>query len=470
MTEEEKYEEETEENFKNKGKTQENIEGDNINKKNEQNSNLEMNKNIVNLKSITNKNSEGNDKKSKDKNKKLILVFNKKIKEMEKLSDKFDILFNKHMNKIKLCQTKKNENIIKNENTQDKKLMEKELQIKNDLKMIQSLTKENKKLKEQIDSQNKLLYSSQEFSPLEKISLKNDEIEQLKKKVYELNKKYDEAISSKLDCEKKIKQLESIIIKQKRKIFELYSIKENSIENRNTFKVTKTKQDSNALLKKLLLKSASDNNILKKEKKIKSIPLHNYFNNNFYQLLNEKEINALKKLFDSKEDFNTFNEKLIKLETRNKIVEGIFEKDIKNLNKIISNKQKEIEILNKENGQKNMKIKTLENNINEIRLKNKIFENKQKKLLLIEKQLIECGYYTNKMSDDEKLEKLNDLVIRYKKELNKDYINKCKNEEIDKINNELGDIKFISSKFFENLKKNKNIEPASNSHENQEYN
>ena len=241
----------------------------------------------------------------------------------------------------------------------------------------------------------------------------------------------------------------------------------NSIDNRNTLKV-KTKQDTNFLI----LKSASDNNIIKKDKKIKSIPLHNYFNNNFYQLLNEKETNALKKLFDSNEDFNTFNEKLTKLETRNKIVEGIFEKDIKNLNKIVSNKQKEIEILNKEIGQKDLKIKSLENNINELKLKNKILENKQKKLLIIEKQLIECGYYTNKMSDDDKLEKLNDLVIQYKKKLNKDYINKCKDEEIDKINNELGDIKFISSKFFENLKKNKNknIEPASKSLEKQEYN
>ena len=471
MTEEQENKEEIQENFKNKGKTQENTkENNNISKKDEQNNNLKMNINIVNSKSLNNKNTKENDKKSKEKNKKLILVFNKKLKEMEKLSNKFDILFNKHMNKIKLCQTRKNEN-KENENSQDKKLIEKELTIKNDLKMIHNLTKENKKLKEQIDSQNKLLFSSQEFSPLEKLSLKNDEIEQLKKKVFELNKKYDEVNTSKINCEKKIKQLESIINKQKRKIFELYSMKENksinSIDNRNTLKV-KTKQDTNFLI----LKSASDNNIIKKDKKIKSIPLHNYFNNNFYQLLNEKETNALKKLFDSNEDFNTFNEKLTKLETRNKIVEGIFEKDIKNLNKIVSNKQKEIEILNKEIGQKDLKIKSLENNINELKLKNKILENKQKKLLIIEKQLIECGYYTNKMSDDDKLEKLNDLVIQYKKKLNKDYINKCKDEEIDKINNELGDIKFISSKFFENLKKNKNknIEPASKSLEKQEYN
>ena len=211
MTEEQENKEEIQENFKNKGKTQENTkENNNISKKDEQNNNLEMNINIVNSKSLNNKNTKENDKKSKEKNKKLILVFSKKLKEMEKLSNKFDILFNKHMNKIKLCQTRKNEN-KENENSQDKKLIEKELTIKNDLKMIHNLTKENKKLKEQIDSQNKLLFSSQEFSPLEKLSLKNDEIEQLKKKVFELNKKYDEVNTSKINCEKKIKQLESII-------------------------------------------------------------------------------------------------------------------------------------------------------------------------------------------------------------------------------------------------------------------
>jgi hypothetical protein len=207
--------------------------------------------------------------------------------------------------------------------------------------------------------------------------------------------------------------------------------------------------------------------MIKKEKKIKIISFHNYFNDNIYQLLNEKEINALKKLFGSNEDFNIFNEKLIKLETRNKKAENLFEKNIKNLNKIISNKQQEIDILNKEKSQKDLKIKTLENNINKLKNRNKILDNKQKKILSIEKQLKECGFNTNKMTYEDKLEKIKDAVNHYKKEYNKNYIEKCKNEEIKKINAELGNIQFISHDFFENFRNN-NIESGTNSTDNNE--
>ena len=466
MTEEEEYEEEENEEEKNKNK--------NINKeKNNEynNNNLEVNNNIniINQQKTTKENiieNNENDKKSKEANKKFILSFNKKLKEIEQLSDKFDSFFNRHMKKIRLNITKKKEN-KKTEISQDKKLLQKDLQIKNDLTMIHNLTKENKKLKEQVESLNKLLFSNQDLSSLEQAIAKNEEIEKLKKKNIELNKKYEEAISSKIMNEKKIKQLENIINKQKKKIFELSSIKDNkinnSVENKITFKIPKTNKNN-----KLLLKSASENNIIKKDKKIKTISFHNYFNDNLYQLLNEKEINALKKLFGSNEDFNIFNEKLIKLETRNKKAENLFEKNIKNLNKIILNKQEEIDILNKEKGQKDIKIKTLENNINELKNKNKILDNKQKKILSIEKQLKECGFNTNKMTEEDKLEKIKDAVNHYKKEYNKNYIEKCKNEEINKINAELGNIQFISYEFFENFRKNNNIESGTNSTDNNE--
>ena len=369
------------------------------------------------------------------------------------------------MKKIRLNISKKKEN-RKTDITQEKKLLQKDLQIKNDLSMIHNLTKENKKLKEQVESLNKLLFSSQDISSFDQIFVKNEEIDKLKKKNIELNKKYEEAISSKIMHEKKIKQLENIINKQKKRIYELSSIKDNkinnSVENKITLKIPKTNKNN-----KILLKSSSENNMIKKEKKIKIISFHNYFNDNIYQLLNEKEINALKKLFGSNEDFNIFNEKLIKLETRNKKAENLFEKNIKNLNKIISNKQQEIDILNKEKSQKDLKIKTLENNINKLKNRNKILDNKQKKILSIEKQLKECGFNTNKMTYEDKLEKIKDAVNHYKKEYNKNYIEKCKNEEIKKINAELGNIQFISHDFFENFRNN-NIESGTNSTDNNE--
>ena len=465
MTEEEEYEEEENEEEKNKNK---NINNEKNNEYSNNNLELNNNINIINHQKTTKENiieNNENLKISKDTNKKFILSFNKKLKEIEQLSDKFDSFFNRHMKKIRLNISKKKEN-RKTDITQEKKLLQKDLQIKNDLSMIHNLTKENKKLKEQVESLNKLLFSSQDISSFDQIFVKNEEIDKLKKKNIELNKKYEEAISSKIMHEKKIKQLENIINKQKKRIYELSSIKDNkinnSVENKITLKIPKTNKNN-----KILLKSASENNMIKKEKKIKIISFHNYFNDNIYQLLNEKEINALKKLFGSNEDFNIFNEKLIKLETRNKKAENLFEKNIKNLNKIISNKQQEIDILNKEKSQKDLKIKTLENNINKLKNRNKILDNKQKKILSIEKQLKECGFNTNKMTYEDKLEKIKDAVNHYKKEYNKNYIEKCKNEEIKKINAELGNIQFISHDFFENFRNN-NIESGTNSTDNNE--
>ena len=465
MTEEEEYEEEENEEEKNKNK---NINNEKNNEYSNNNLELNNNINIINHQKTTKENiieNNENDKISKDTNKKFILSFNKKLKEIEQLSDKFDSFFNRHMKKIRLNISKKKEN-RKTDITQEKKLLQKDLQLKNDLSMIHNLTKENKKLKEQVESLNKLLFSSQDISSFDQIFVKNEEIDKLKKKNIELNKKYEEAISSKIMHEKKIKQLENIINKQKKRIYELSSIKDNkinnSVENKITLKIPKTNKNN-----KILLKSSSENNMIKKEKKIKIISFHNYFNDNIYQLLNEKEINALKKLFGSNEDFNVFNEKLIKLETRNKKAENLFEKNIKNLNKIISNKQQEIDILNKEKSQKDLIIKTLENNINKLKNRNKILDNKQKKILSIEKQLKECGFNTNKMTYEDKLEKIKDAVNHYKKEYNKNYIEKCKNEEIKKINAELGNIQFISHDFFESFRNN-NIESGTNSTDNNE--
>ena len=180
---------------------------------------LNNNINIINHQKTTKENiieNNENDKISKDTNKKFILSFNKKLKEIEQLSDKFDSFFNRHMKKIRLNISKKKEN-RKTDITQEKKLLQKDLQIKNDLSMIHNLTKENKKLKEQVESLNKLLFSSQDLSSFDQIFVKNEEIDKLKKKNIELNKKYEEAVSSKIMHEKKIKQLENIINKQKKK-------------------------------------------------------------------------------------------------------------------------------------------------------------------------------------------------------------------------------------------------------------
>ena len=115
----------------------------------------------------------------------------------------------------------------------------------------------------------------------------------------------------------------------------------------------------------------------------------------------------------------------------------------------------EIGNLNEENLQKNKKIENLEKQIEELKAKYRKIIIKNKRILKLGEQLKENEFNINFLSDKEKLEKLNILVNIYKEASNKINIEKSKLEEINKINNEIGNINFFDSKFFNNFK-NKN--------------
>jgi predicted RNase H-like nuclease (RuvC/YqgF family) len=325
------------------------------------------------------------------------------------------------------------------------------LQIKNSLSIIHNLTKENKKLKETLEILDKS--PKDDIYKLEQISLKNKEIEELKKKIIELNKKYEKEINFKKSNDNKLRQLEEIIIRLKKKIVEL-KIK---IENNNEVikKANNKNLDISNIKGNKLLKSASQDNI-KKLNKTKIKPLHYHMNDNFYQILTDKEKNALKNLLGSNEDFVAFNNKLNILENRNNIAENKFRNEIEELNKLIEAKDKRIENLNKQIEQKDHTIKSLENKLNELKTKNKMLENKNKKILTVEEQLKNFGYKNKFINDKDKIDKLNIIINYYKNELNKNNIQKNKEDEINKINNEIGNIQFFSDDFFNNLKNNIN--------------
>ena len=71
------------------------------------------------------------------------------------------------------------------------------------------------------------------------------------------------------------------------------------------------------------------------------------------------------------------------------------------------------------------------------------------------------GFKIHATSKKDKLEKLNILVNHYKEELDKNYIEKCKVEEISTINKQIGNINFFDTKFFDNFTKTKKIKPIS---------
>ena len=172
--------------------------------------------NLTRQENTVKKNKTDNElKKPKPKeNKNINSIFNKKIKDFEQLSQKVDIV----LDKLQLNNKKKKEDNNKTKKPEDKILLEKEMQIKNSLSMIHNLTRENKKLKEEIESLNKRLIYSDDLTQLEQISSKSAEIEKLKKKIIDLTKKYDEAKRLNVSYETQINQLKEIINRYKVKL------------------------------------------------------------------------------------------------------------------------------------------------------------------------------------------------------------------------------------------------------------
>ena len=384
-------------------------------------------------------------------------IFNKKLKNLEKLSQKMDFV----LDKIDLSKKRIKDNINnKEEKPKDKILLEKELQLKNSLSMILSLTKENKKLREERDNLNKKLLNSDNLSLLEQISSKNIEIEKLKKKIIDLTKKCDLERAKNSTYETIISQSKEIINRYKIKNIELKAKNDSPIKKEiKTGEINKNNSTRNAKKNKLLMKSASDLNFKSKFniKRIEFKSTHDLLHSNFHQLLTDKEKESLKKLFPSNDEFVLFMNKLYILETRNKIAENQLENEIQSLNKIVNTKENKINELNLQLEKRDRKINTLEFKLSEYKKKNQIINNKQRKYLTIEEQLKESGFKIKSTSNKEKIEKLNILVNHYREELNKNYIEKCKEEEINAFNKELGNIQFFDSKFFKNIGKKDEI-------------
>ena len=394
--------------------------------------------------------------------KKTALIFNKKLKNLDELSAIADLKLDKLIDKMcKMNLEKKKENRIHKREPKNKLLLEKSLQLKSEQATIKILTSENKKLKEENENLNKKLLCSDDFSQFDKIGLKNLEIKELKKKNIELSKNYEKIKSMNISLKTKNEQLEEIILRFKKKIFELQNEKLETnrdksfkIETKNNKKIINIKKfNRNINNNNKILRSASVIYFrgIRKDRKIREL-----LKDSYYHLLNDKERNSLRNLFTSDEEFMNFSNKLDIIETRNKRVELNLEKEISNLHKTINEQKEEIENLKKDIELRDKKIKCLESQLNELKGKNKKLINDKKRNLSEENQLKKDGIKINIACDNDKKKKADILINRSKEELDKDYIEKCKEKEINKINKEIGDIYFLDSKFFEKFKKNKN--------------
>ena len=393
--------------------------------------------------------------------KKTALIFNKKLKNSDELSAIADLKLDKLIDKMcKMNLEKKKENRIHKREPKNKLLLEKSLQLKSEQATIKILTSENKKLKEENENLNKKLLCSDDFSQFDKIGLKNLEIKELKKKNIELSKNYEKIKSMNISLKTKNEQLEEIILRFKKKIFELQNEKLETnrdksfkIETKNNKKIINIKKFNRNNNNNKLLRSTSVMYFrgIRKDRKIREL-----LKDSYYHLLNDKERNSLRNLFTSDEEFMNFSNKLDIIETRNKRVELNLEKEISNLHKTVDEQKEEIENLKKDIELRDKKIKCLESQLNELKGKNKKLINDKKRNLSEENQLKKDGIKINIACDNDKKKKADILINRSKEELDKDYIEKCKEKEINKINKEIGDIYFLDSKFFEKFKKNKN--------------
>ena len=304
-------------------------------------------------------NNEQNNVKNNKNNK---FILNKKLKKIEQLSRKFDLMLNKLT--INNKNKRKNNNNNFNSVSQDKILFEK--QRHNDSIMIHQLLNDKKQLEERIEILTKITSASEYSNLIEEIKLKNAEIEKLNETIKQMKKNYEEIKGENKNYEEKNIQLEKIIMRIKGKNDK--GITEN-VKLKETNKEQKKKTPINLMIKEnKLLKSFSKLNIEKFNKngnsrnKIKN-------NDNFYNLLNEKEKACLKNLFGSNEEYASFSNKLNIINTRNIKVENQLKAEIDNLNKYIKIKDEEIEKLNKQIENKDIIIKSLEKQINELRKK-----------------------------------------------------------------------------------------------------
>ena len=428
----EKEIEEKKEINENNNNNNEQIEKEQINIKLQKNDD-ENNKNIK-IKKITVNRDEIKQKKlnKEEENEKSFKRINKELNNLNELSIIADSKLDKLIKRTFKISLKKK---LNSKTPQSKLLLAKEMQLKNDQVMLKNLLNENDKLKKLNESLNKKLINAQDFKNYEKMSLKDIEIKELKKKISELSASLSEIKSMNTALSSKNAQLEDIIFRYKKKLLELKS--EKSQEKNKNIDISLKKRAFNnnniSLIKEnRLLKSASSNNFIEKKQ---NQTIREMLNDSFYHLLSDKQKDSLKNIFNSNEEFLNFIKKVNIIETRNKKIEEKLERQISELNDIVNVQKKENDTLKDDIKFKENKIAILERKLNQLKSKNKMLINNNKKNLEENKNI---------------------LINKNKEELNKEYIEKCKQDEIIKINKEIGNIYLIDTKFFENLSKKKN--------------
>ena len=289
---------------------------------------------------------------------------------------------------IKVRSNEENKDTITEIKLLNEKLKFKENQIKDAIQTIESLKKENKKLREDYNS---ITSDGKNINQNHKLIL---EIKKKNSEIRELEKEYKTIISSKSETKQieyyknKVKDLQNQIEENKTKInnfkqiLEKYQKKES--ENKNNLPA---KNLNSSFVKNNDNVHNSNNGKISKIKIIKEGKLEYIvnelnskkylLNKNFSLLFNDFEKKTLFTLFLNEGDFEKFNQKLDILDNNFNSASKRFQSNINELKRTVDDKDELISYLREKIRENEMKIKILLNQIHLERNKNEKRANNQ---------------------------------------------------------------------------------------------
>ena len=351
-----------------------------------------QNKDINNLSLLNNKLKKNLDKVNNQVSQLLNqVVANNSIQSSNNINRK-DIKVEKERNSnspnIKVRSNEENKDTITEIKILNEKLKFKENQIKDFIQTIESLKKENKKLKEDY---NAITSDGKNINQNHKLIL---EIKKKNSEIRELEKEYKTIISSKSETKQieyyknKVKDLQNqneenkIKINNFKQILEKYQKKE--MENKNNLPA---KNFNSSFVKNNDNVQNSNNGKISKIKIIKEGKLEYIvnelnskkylLNKNFSLLFNDFEKRTLFTLFLNEGDFEKFNQKLDILDNNFNSASKRFQSNINELKRTVDDKDELISYLREKIRENEMKIKILLNQIHLERNKNEKRANNQ---------------------------------------------------------------------------------------------
>ena len=377
----------------------------------------------------------------KDKNLKLLAKVNKNLRNsLNNLTQKLDELlykFTKDQKKLNL----KGNNMNNKEKNFEEQLLLKEKELKNQQNMINILSKDNKKLRHNLEMQNnfelnrnlsdKLFIKEKEIVNLNKIIKDYEhkyqkhnecqkEIDSLKEKLINNQKELSEKKKEIFISHKNITQLHSKIInsesainlvnknikERKRK----EKLKLNILSNSPVTKQGTTINNNKIYSPILMHRELSENNKINK-----TIDISNNNNNVIYNIFTKEEIDTIKKLYEKKEDkFEEFKKKVEILEKYQNSKDKAYLVSIKKLKMKMDDYIHQYNLAENTIKDKESKIFFLSRQIKDlIQRKNELNENNKKLTLLLNK--------TTKNYEDEKKAKINlsNVLLKYQNQANK---------------------------------------------------